>query len=100
MLGANAVPGGRCAIAWSNAGPERVVLAPTTDSRWDEVVFAVLAALETAVDAAPDNDALRLHLAGLLVDAGEAQRALDHCAKILARHPDHAEALTKAIDAG
>ena len=53
MLGASAVPGGRCAIAWSSAGPERVVLAPTTDSRWDEVVFAVLAALDNRLSDAP-----------------------------------------------
>ena len=53
MLGASAVPGGRCAIAWSSAGPERVVLAPTTDSRWDEVIFAVLAALDNRLGDAP-----------------------------------------------
>jgi signal transduction histidine kinase len=61
MLGANAVPGGRCAIAWSSAGPERVVLAPSTDSRWDEVVFAVLAALDNRLsdDAASDANQSR-----------------------------------------
>jgi signal transduction histidine kinase len=54
MLGANAVHGGRCAIAWSSAGSERVVLAPTTDSRWDEVVVAVLTALNNRLgEAAP-----------------------------------------------
>ncbi len=59
MLGANAVPGGRCAIAWSSAGPERVVLAPTTDSRWDEVVFALLAALDNRLGDAAANGSNR-----------------------------------------
>src|SRR3954466_13241774 len=33
---------------------------------------SVIAALEASVAAAPDNAALRLHLAGLLVEAGRA----------------------------
>src|SRR5262249_15951223 len=51
------------------------------------------------VEAAPDNDVLRLHLVSLLLDGGDAQRALDHCATILAKKPDHVEALTKAAAA-
>jgi signal transduction histidine kinase len=55
MLGASAVPGGRCAIAWSSARSERVVLAPATDSRWDEVVVAILAALNNRLVEAAAN---------------------------------------------
>jgi signal transduction histidine kinase len=55
MLGASAVPGGRCAIAWSSERSERVVLAPTTDSRWDELIVAVLAALDNRLGEAAAN---------------------------------------------
>jgi hypothetical protein len=51
-LGASAVPAGRCAIAWSSGGAERVVLAPANDSRWDEVVVEVLAALDNRLSDA------------------------------------------------
>lgn len=51
-LGARAIPGGRCAIAWSDAGAERVLLAPANDSRWDKVIVAVLAALDNRLSDA------------------------------------------------
>ena len=59
----------------------------------------VLTALEAAVAASPDNDALRLHLVSLLLDAGEGQRALDHCTAILGRRPDDVNALQSAARA-
>ena len=59
----------------------------------------VLASLEAALASSPDNDVLRLHLVSLLLDAGEAQRALDHCTSILARRPDDAGALKSAARA-
>ena len=50
---------------------------------------AVIEALEQAVADAPANDALRLHLASLLIDAGRAADALEHCSTVLSRSPDH-----------
>jgi AAA+ superfamily predicted ATPase len=63
---------------------------------------SVIAALEGAVAAAPDNRALRLHLAGVLLEAGRARAALDHCAAALAAAPDDLAALelgARAADA-
>ncbi|HXT96466.1 MAG TPA: ATP-binding protein [Polyangia bacterium] len=54
---------------------------------------SVIAALEAAVGAAPDNRALRLHLGGLLLEAGRDKAALDHCAVVLAAAPDDLAAL-------
>jgi signal transduction histidine kinase len=44
-LGASAV-GGRCAIACDGGGAKCKVLAPVGDSRWDQVIVALLAALQ------------------------------------------------------
>jgi AAA+ superfamily predicted ATPase len=60
---------------------------------------SVTAALEAAIAADPQNPALRLHLAGLLVMGGDPQRALEHAQAALALEPDHAEALAVARDA-
>jgi len=53
---------------------------------------SVIAGISAALEAAPDNDPLRVHLAALLLDA-DPVAALKHCAVLLARKPDHAEAL-------
>jgi AAA+ superfamily predicted ATPase len=60
---------------------------------------SVIAVIEAAVRAEPENVELRLHLASLLVKAGRAQEALDHCIKIFAARPDHAGALMCAAEA-
>jgi AAA+ superfamily predicted ATPase len=60
---------------------------------------SVIAALEAAVAADPGNPALRIHLAGLLVMAGDAARALEHAQAALTTAPDDAEALVAARDA-
>jgi len=60
---------------------------------------SVIAAIEAAVNAAPENAELRLHLATLLLGAGRAEEALDHCRKILAARPDHVGALEGAARA-
>lgn len=60
---------------------------------------SVIAAIEAAVKAEPENAELRLHLATLLLNAGRAQEALDHCQKILAARPDHVGALHGAAAA-
>ncbi len=53
---------------------------------------SVIAGISAALEAAPDNDPLRVHLAALLVDADPAE-ALKHCTVLLGRKPDHGEAL-------
>ncbi len=60
---------------------------------------SVIAALEAAVAAAPENAALRLHLAGLLLDAGRSADALTEAAAVLAREPANIEALGLAARA-
>jgi len=60
---------------------------------------AVLAAIRSAVEAQPANVALRLHLAGLLVDGGSAAEAVEHCATALASEPDNVDALRLAARA-
>lgn len=60
---------------------------------------SVIAALEAAVAADPSNAAIRIHLASLLVMAGDATRALEHPQAALAVTPDDPEALMAARDA-
>ncbi|MEJ2869206.1 ATP-binding protein [Actinomycetospora sp. OC33-EN08] len=52
----------------------------------------LLASLRAAVAAAPDDATLRLHLAELLIDAGQQQEAVTHVAAVLGREPGHAHA--------
>src|SRR5436190_22021418 len=59
----------------------------------------VIAAIEASVEAAPDNVALRLHLAGLLVEAERWAEALDHAALVLQRRPADRPALEIAAAA-
>ncbi|HLK56078.1 MAG TPA: ATP-binding protein [Chthonomonadaceae bacterium] len=60
---------------------------------------SVIRALATALEADTNNLPLRLHLAALLLEAGRANEALEHYAVVLARQPDHLEALSKAAQA-
>ena len=60
---------------------------------------SVTAALERAVADDPGNAALRLHLASLLVVAGDPGRALEHAQAALAVSPSSTEALATARDA-
>ena len=53
----------------------------------------LLTSLLTAVDAAPHDVALRLHVAGLLADHGRPAEALQHCSHALARDPGNPDAL-------
>jgi SpoVK/Ycf46/Vps4 family AAA+-type ATPase len=53
----------------------------------------LLTSLLSAVDAAPDDVPLRLHVAGLLAERGRPAEALQHCSQALARDPGNAEAL-------
>jgi SpoVK/Ycf46/Vps4 family AAA+-type ATPase len=48
---------------------------------------ALLKSLRAAVEAAPDDVALRLHLAGLLLDADDVAEAIPHVALALERDP-------------
>src|SRR5262249_38322980 len=60
---------------------------------------SVIAAMRAAVDAAPEDAPLRLHLASLLLEAGEHAAALEQFAVLLAREPAHVEALRGAAQA-
>ena len=53
----------------------------------------VVAALTAALDANPDDLGLRVHLAGVLVDGGEALTADPHVNRVLAADPAHVDAL-------
>ena len=54
---------------------------------------AVLASLRRAVEAMPDDAGLRLHLAGLLLDAGLRDEAIRHLGAIVHADPGNAAAL-------
>jgi ATPase family associated with various cellular activities (AAA)/AAA+ lid domain/Tetratricopeptide repeat len=54
---------------------------------------AVLASLRRAVEAMPDDVGLRLHLAGLLLDAGHREEAIRHLGAIVAADPANSAAL-------
>ena len=60
---------------------------------------SIIAAIAAAVESAPDSAPLRLHFASLLLGDGRPQEALAQCTAILAREPDHREALRKAAEA-
>jgi SpoVK/Ycf46/Vps4 family AAA+-type ATPase len=53
----------------------------------------LLTSLLTAVDAAPDDVPLRLHVAALLADHGRPGDALQHCSHALSRDPGNTDAL-------
>jgi SpoVK/Ycf46/Vps4 family AAA+-type ATPase len=60
---------------------------------------SVIAAIAAAVQASPDNLALRVHLATLLAQAERWVPSLEQAQTILARQPDHLEALELAARA-
>ena len=60
---------------------------------------SVIAAIAAAVQASPDNLALRSHLATLLAQAQRWVESLEQAQTILARQPDHIEALELAARA-
>ena len=53
----------------------------------------VLASLRKAVEAMPDDVPLRVHLASLLLQAGQRDEAIRHVGAVLQRDPANAEAL-------
>jgi SpoVK/Ycf46/Vps4 family AAA+-type ATPase len=60
---------------------------------------SVIAAIAAAVQASPDNLALRVHLATLLAQATRWLESLEQAQTVLARQPDHLEALELAAQA-
>ncbi|MEY9969392.1 AAA+ superfamily predicted ATPase [Streptacidiphilus sp. MAP12-16] len=63
----------------------------------------LIRSLRAAVEAAPMDIPLRLHLAGLLLDAGETQQAIAQVAAALQHEPDSAQArelMMRAMGAG
>jgi hypothetical protein len=59
----------------------------------------LLAGLEEAVEAAPENRALHFHLIALLLNGGLPDRALGHAQWLLLHEPDNREALMFAAHA-
>lgn len=53
----------------------------------------LLSSLRRAVESAPEDLPLRLHLAGLLVDEGLTEQAVAHLGTVLSREPGSAEAM-------
>jgi AAA+ superfamily predicted ATPase len=53
----------------------------------------LLTSLIAAVTANPGDVALRLHVAGMLLERGRPTEALEHCATVLRADPGHREAL-------
>src|SRR5436305_12452127 len=63
---------------------------------------ALLETLTAAVASRPEDGPLRLHLAGLLLEAGRQQEAISHAAQALQYAPDNAAArdlMARAIGA-
>jgi AAA+ superfamily predicted ATPase len=58
---------------------------------------AVLASLRSAVAALPDDLALRMHLASLLLKAGQRDEAVAHLGTVLQTDPANAEALAMLV---
>jgi hypothetical protein len=61
---------------------------------------ALLAGLRLAVEAAPDDVAIRLHLAQLLHSAGHRDEAVRQAAAVLQREPANLEAIALISDGG
>lgn len=59
----------------------------------------LLASLRAAIDAAPDDVELRLHLAELLEEAGQYEEAVRQAAQVLVRDPQNTRAL-RLVSAG
>jgi AAA+ superfamily predicted ATPase len=59
----------------------------------------LIGSLEAAVSASPNDVPLRLHLAAMLCDIDEPQRALEHVSQVLASQPSQREALSLAARA-
>jgi AAA+ superfamily predicted ATPase len=60
---------------------------------------SVIAALQAAVQASPEDMPLRVHLASLLLEAGDHTAALEHFTTVLTRDPAHLEAIRGAAQA-
>lgn len=59
----------------------------------------LLEGLEEAVEAAPENRKLHLHLIALLLSGGLVDRALGHAQWLLLHEPDNTDALLLAAQA-
>jgi SpoVK/Ycf46/Vps4 family AAA+-type ATPase len=61
---------------------------------WMDDQHAVIASLRNAVNALPDDLALRMHLARLLLTAGQPDEAVTHLGAVLQADPGNSDALT------
>ena len=60
---------------------------------------SIITAIISAVEAEPNNSALRLHLISLLYQDNQFEETLNHCKIVLGQEPANTEALGKAADA-
>ena len=60
----------------------------------------VLDSLRKAIDAMPDDVPLRLHLATLLLGAGQRDEAVRHLGAVLQRDPGNTQAMSLLTDPG
>jgi SpoVK/Ycf46/Vps4 family AAA+-type ATPase len=60
---------------------------------------SVLAAIQLAVESHPDDLALRIHFADLLLKSNDAERCLEQVSYIFSREPDHVSALALGVTA-
>jgi AAA+ superfamily predicted ATPase len=85
-------PAGSRAPYCLNLSPIRLTHLTRPDSRM-EPDLTVLASLRKAVEAMPDDVPLRVHLATLLLRAGQRDEAIRHVGAVLQRDPGNREAL-------
>ncbi len=60
--------------------------------------LAIVEALERALSVDPGAESVRLHLAHVLADGGEPERALPHCEELLRANPDDVTVLRFAAE--
>jgi SpoVK/Ycf46/Vps4 family AAA+-type ATPase len=93
------MPGGGASRSEEDFAPVSAICSsPPEHGRYDGGVAvdpAVRAALESVLASAPDNAAVRIHLASLLAGEDPAA-ALDHACRVLTTQPDHPEGLAIA----
>src|SRR6202041_111564 len=79
--------------AQSRTGDRSVEWSPSTPRNGRMEPEPLLDSLRNAVTAMPDDVPLRLHLATMLMRAGQRDEAVRHLGAVLQREPGNAEAL-------
>src|SRR3954466_1412632 len=79
-------------MTWSAAHNREADRQPVRPPEVPLMSDPLIASLSAAVEASPDDVPLRLHLVGLLLDAGRHADAVGHAAQALQRAPASEEA--------